>query len=215
MQAFLDKLKEYFFHFIISALIIFIAWGFFRYRDETARLNNQLYLAGKSSGHLVMSQPPKKPLVDKILGRRVLRTPPAVAPDKIDHVIEVVTSSNCPPVSVVVLKDGTAVSDSTGVASITIENYEQFRPKLGIRLAFVATPRTAGFAASYEPGLHIHYWKLFRIQPDLLFTPTSVGAGMSYNPRTLFLTNTYFGVGYSHKFSEHRNTVYSSVSVKF
>lgn len=215
MQTFLDKLREYLFHFITSALIIFIVWGFLRYRDETARLNNQLYLAGKAAGHLVVSVPSKKPLVDRILGRPVLHTPPAVPPDKISHVIEVATSSNCPPVSIVVLKDGTAVSDSTGVTSIVIENYEHFQPKLGFRLAYLVYPRTAAYPASWDLGVHIHYWKFLGIRPDLTLASSTLGAGVSYNPKIWIFSNTYLAAGYVFKFNQHRETVYSSLSVKF
>lgn len=213
MQAFLDKIRQYLLHFIISALIIFIGWGFLRYRDETSRLNNQLYLASKTSG-LVFSKPAKKPLIDKILDRKVLVPPPSIPPDRIEKVVEIKTSSNCPPATITFLRDGSAVSNSSGVTSIVIEEYSR-QSKLGVRLAYVVYPRTASYPFSWDVGVHLHYWKAFRLQPDLTLATSSVGVGLSYNPRMWVLNNTYFGVGYAYKFREHRRTVYGSASVKF
>lgn len=214
----LAKLKEYGLHFLVSCLIMLMIAGIIKYHNDTRNLNEQIYLAGKSHGTLIISKPPEKSILDKVLDKKKLHVSPNIPKDSISKVIEIVsTSTNCPNIDITVLKSGTVVSDSSGVAKIIVEDYENqiLGSKLDLRLASLIYPRQQGHALDWDLGLQISYWRVWKLYPEATAATDFIGLGLSYNPNIKHLQNLYFGVGYGYRWDDNYFTPYASGSLRF
>lgn len=208
-------LKQFGWHFALSAAILVGAWGLFKYHKDVATLNNQIYLLGSTqSTHLVVSHVVTKTIIQRIENKPVLPTPPQVPVDQIDKVVQVVQSS-CPTTTITILKDGTVVSSNPQVQSITVESYSNYGNKLGIRIAYLVYLPSLGHKATGGLAAQVHYWHYVGFYPELTASKDLAGIGLSYHIEKGFMDNTYFSLGYGYHFGYQQFVPYTGVSVKF
>lgn len=217
MTFLIGKLKEYLLHFAVSCLIILGILGIVKYHNDVRNLNEQIYLQSKAHNSLVISKPAPRSIIEKILDKKILPVSPDIPKNDISKVIEVKTSSNCPNVDVTVLKDGTVVSNSSGVTHILVEDYEHplYYNKLDLRLAGIFYPKTKSHNWDWDLGLQISYWHFWRLTPDLTVAPDFVGGGISYNPNIKHLENLDVGIGYGYRFDWGEALPYAAGSLRF
>jgi hypothetical protein len=215
MSFLLGKLQEYVLHFCVSALIILGLVGILKYHNDIRNLNERLYLAGKSHNNLVVSSPPKKNIIDKVLDRKKLTPAPEVPSDQISSVAEI-QQSTCAPVVITILKDGTIVTPSTGVVSIIVESYEHplYQNKLDLRIAGLTYPRMQQHPSDWDFALQVSYFHVWKLAPDLTLSGDFVGAGLSYGPNIKHFENFVVGIGYGYRWDENYWTPYAAASLR-
>jgi hypothetical protein len=212
------KLKQYSLHFFVSLVIILGLAGFATHLEDVRQLNEQIYLISHSQGKLVVSLPPKKSIVDRIIDKKVI--PPAPVPTNTIHsVVEVVqTSTACPPVVITLLKDGTVVSNSPGITKILVEDYTQsfFGNELMLRGAGLIYPgdRFHNSKIQGDWGVQVSYMRVWRLYPDVTLARHTLGLGLSYRQDTGLFKYIYVGGGYGYHFEDGYWGPYASVSAR-